>query len=221
MRLRKILILVEGQTEETFVRNVLAPHLQKHEIYDVRVTLLTTKRVKSGPSFKGGVTNFAQVEGDVRRLLGDSSATTVTTMFDYYGLPPGFPGLQTRPRGDPYQRVHHVESEFRKAIGDRRFEPFLTLHEFEAFVFADVSKCRAVFASESITAALTRVAQAFASPEEIDEGAATAPSKRIISIFPEYEKPLHGPLATLHVGLELLRERCRHFDGWVKKLETR
>ncbi len=149
MRPRKILILVEGQTEETFVREVLAPHLQARAIY-AHPTLLVTKRMKSGPRFKGGITSFARVEGDVRRLLADSSATIVTTMFDYYGLPHDFPGLDTRPRADPYRRVDHVELEFRNAIGDPRFDPFLMLHEFEAFVFADVAKCRAVFTSEPV-----------------------------------------------------------------------
>jgi hypothetical protein len=43
----KVLILVEGQTEETFVREILAPHLSSSGIYPI-AKLATTKRVKKG-----------------------------------------------------------------------------------------------------------------------------------------------------------------------------
>jgi hypothetical protein len=71
--MKKIIILVEGQTEETFVRDVLDPHLHAFEKVLVP-TLLVTKRVKSGPNFKGGVMSWVKVENDLRRLLRDKSA---------------------------------------------------------------------------------------------------------------------------------------------------
>ena len=57
------------------------------------------KTVKRGPNFKGGITSFGQVERDLRRLLGDTSAALVTTMFDLYGLPDDFP-VRYDPRND-------------------------------------------------------------------------------------------------------------------------
>jgi hypothetical protein len=53
--LTRALILVEGQTEEAFVRDVLTPHLAGFAVYPVPV-LLKTKRVKAGGAFRGGVT---------------------------------------------------------------------------------------------------------------------------------------------------------------------
>lgn len=89
---KRVLVLVEGQTEEHFVKRVLAPALLLRQI-DIRPTPLVTKRVKSGPSFKGGVTSFGKFDRDVRRLLGDRNAL-VTTMLDYNGLPGDFPGVE-------------------------------------------------------------------------------------------------------------------------------
>ena len=79
--MKKLLLLVEGQTEETFVRDVLSPHLSSFDVVVIPV-LLKTKRVKSGGHFRGGVSSTRQVLGDVRLLLRDSSATVVSTLID-------------------------------------------------------------------------------------------------------------------------------------------
>ncbi|HYM59599.1 MAG TPA: DUF4276 family protein, partial [Thermoanaerobaculia bacterium] len=133
---KRALILVEGQTEERFVKDVLAPAFWPRGLFFVP-TLLVTKRVKSGPNFKGGVTSFARFQNDTRRLLNSSGGALVTTLLDYYGLPSDFPGMKTRPNGTPQQRVSHVEQAIRQHFGSpHHFIPFLALHEFEAWLFA-------------------------------------------------------------------------------------
>ena len=77
--MKRVLVLVEGQTEETFVRDVLAPHLLDRNVALIP-KILVTKRVKSGGHFKGGVTSYDKVKGDVQRLLADTHAERVTTM---------------------------------------------------------------------------------------------------------------------------------------------
>ncbi len=59
-------------------------------------------------------------------------------------------------------------------------------------------------------------------PEEINESPHTAPSKRIIQHLPEYEgqKAQVGPLVAEEIGLHLLREKCPHFNEWIKQLEN-
>ena len=58
-------------------------------------------------------------------------------------------------------------------------------------------------------------------PEEINEGAATAPSKRIIRHLPVYEwnKVRVGAPAAAAIGLPILRQKCPHFGQWISKLE--
>ena len=135
----RVLILAEGQTEERFVKDVLNPHFWEIEI-DLIPTLATTKRVKSGPDFKGGITEYQKVENDLKRLLGDSDAAAVTTLIDYYNLPGDFPGMATRQPGNSAQRTAHVEMEWKSHIGDLRFQPYLMTHEFEALLFSKPSE---------------------------------------------------------------------------------
>lgn len=52
--MRQLLVLAEGQTEEVFVRDTLAVHLNSFGL-DPRAIVLTTKRLRWGKTFKGGV----------------------------------------------------------------------------------------------------------------------------------------------------------------------
>src|SRR5580658_7820372 len=107
---KRVLILVEGQTEERFVKDVLGPFFFERQLFFFP-TILVTKRVKDGPNFKGGVTNFAKFRNDAQRLLTSAGGALVTTMLDYYRLPLDFPGMNSRPtHGTPIQRVRHVEN---------------------------------------------------------------------------------------------------------------
>jgi len=89
--MKRVLVLVEGQTEERFVKGQLQPHLWPMGV-DPQPKIATTKRVKTGPDFKGGVITFSQAENDLRRLLNDSGASSVTTLLDFYGFPRDFNG---------------------------------------------------------------------------------------------------------------------------------
>lgn len=53
-----------------------------------------------------------------------------------------------------------------------------------------------------------------------DDAPMTAPSKRIVSLMPHYQKPLHGNLAALAVGIPAMRAACPHFSSWIERLET-
>ncbi len=211
-------VYVEGQTEETFVRDILATYLEELGIYPAPV-LSKTKREKSGRTFKGGLTSYAKVKRDICRLLGDSNTVAVTTMLDFYGLPDDFPGKSSLPSGSPYDRVRYLQNEFARDIGDRRFIPFLTLHEFEALLLVDPAEIEKAFPDTLPPGTLAQETKGFATPEEINEGHDTHPAARISRHIAKYQKPVHGPLIAKRIGLDRIRERCPHFDGWIKQLE--
>jgi hypothetical protein len=215
----KVLILVEGQTEETFVRDLLAPHLSAIGVYPI-AKLATTKRVKSGPDFKGGIVSYGKLRGDVIRLLGDTSAVLVTTMIDFYRLPQDSPGRMSMPPGSCHDKVVYVEQEIGKDINHRRFLPYLALHEFEAMLFVDPARIDGAFPEADKNDDLAAIKRQFKSPEEIDDDPATAPSRRIKDLFPGYRKPLYGPLIALEIGIEQIRKECSHFSSWLKRLEN-
>lgn len=221
--MKRALILVEGQTEERFVKDVLAPHLASLQLFIVP-TLLTTKVVKNGPNFRGGVSNFEKFESDLRRLLGGAgmgaSSALVTTMLDYYRLPDDFPGMTTRPAPvDIFARIRHVEAALANHFHDGRFVPFLALHEFEAWVFSCPNTLPAVMTEPSKQPQFAGVCKSVQTPEEINERPGHNPAARIASLFPTYRKPLHGPTATQRIGLQLIRNRCPHFNSWLIRVE--
>lgn len=216
---RKIGLVVEGQTEEAFVRDVLAPHLLPHGTY-VTPVILKTKRTVTG-HFRGGALNAQQILGDVRRLLADSSLALVSTLIDFYALPTDFPGYATLPAGGtPLQRVQHLEAAFGVAVSQPRFLPHLVLHEFEAWIFSEPNRCEWVFDTPAGTLApkLERIRDGVGGPENIDEGPQTHPSKRLLDLVPGYRKPLHGPTAVDATGLPAVAARCPHFAAWLAQL---
>lgn len=214
----RVHVLVEGQTEETFVRDVLTPHCAARGIY-LTTVLTTTKLVKSGPNFRGGITTYGKVHNHIRRLLQDSHVAAITTMIDYYGLPDDFPGMDDRPEGNCYARVEHVQAAWKAAVDDGRFLPFITLHEYEALLFSAPDAAAYYFPEADVVAQLTAIAQQVGSPEEINEGPTSHPSHRWQRIAPGYQKTLHGPLLAAEMGLAASRTACPHFDRWVTQIE--
>ena len=68
---------------------------------------------------------------------------------------------------------------------------------------------------------MEEIADGFDSPELIDDGPGTAPSKRIIDHLPRYEsdKSTVGVQAAKRIGLARIRRRCPHFDKWIDRLQ--
>ena len=168
--MRKVFVYVEGQTEETFVRDILAPYLSQKDLI-LWPVLAKTKRTSSGATFKGGITSYGRIRRDIIELLRDSSAIRVTTMIDYYALPDDFPGKNRLSGGTPAQRVAFLEDSFRQDIDHPRFLPFLVLHEFEALLFADPRQVIEVFRDVNLNGA-SQLAQEVQGlqPEEINDG---------------------------------------------------
>jgi hypothetical protein len=218
--MKRGLVLVEGQTEEQFVKHVLQPYLGSRTSLWLMPTILVTKVVKAGASFKGGIRSYAQAQRDIHKLLLDTNAAVITTLIDYYGLPTDFPGMATRPGGPPRQRVAHVQHALGTAINDARFVPFFMLHEFEALLFCDLGEPRAWVYEGADLAQLRAVRQAVTSPEDINDGYATAPSRRMLAASPGYQKTLHGPLAVMDIGIDHIRAQCPHFHAWLSRLEA-
>lgn len=217
--MNRVLVLVEGQTEEAVVEQVLRPYLEGHGIWLIP-TLLRTKRTKMGPDFKGGITSYSRASNDLSRLLMDRDAALVTTMIDLYALPKDFPGWKDVPPIGGRARATHLETAWKTAVGHPRFDPHLMLHETEALIFSDPMACDLVFPDPSHRRALSDVREVFTSPEDIDEGPDTAPSKRILGVDPTYQKVSFGPLAIEQIGLAKIRSECPHFDQWLRRIEA-
>jgi hypothetical protein len=217
---RRLHILAEGQTEEAIARNVIAPFFSSGESH-VTFSVCPTSRPAGGPAFKGGISTWAKLHPVLRNLLRDSSITVLTTLIDYYGFPKDGPGMPHRPQGSPRQRVEHVEQALSAAVGDSRFLPHLALHEIEAWVLADCARLGEFMGNNGPAEQLQRLVTQAGSPEEVNDGVDTAPSKRILKAYPRYLKTADGPRVIAAAGLPAIRTACPHADAWLARLETR
>jgi len=208
-------LLVEGQTEETFVRELLQPHYARIGLY------LTPIIVSTSPGHKGGVVSYAKVRPQIERLCKQDADAHVSTLFDLYALPTDFPGKSDPAwphHGSGRRKADFVESRLAQDIGQRNFIPNLMVHEYEALLFVQPERF-ADWADQDVVEALKAARQARA-PEDINDDPRTAPSKRILAAMPGYQKPFHGPLLACDIGLDAMRADCPHFDAWLKKLEA-
>ncbi|MEV0094695.1 DUF4276 family protein [Streptomyces sp. NPDC050738] len=211
-------VLCEGQTEENMVRDFLAPELFGAGIILVPTILLTGARA-GGPAGRGGVSKWAKIEKDLRlRLATTPHWAAVTTLLDYYGLPQDSPGMDDRPAGSARQRVEHVERRIAERIEHPRFLPYLVLHETETWVFAAAEQMGEWAEDAALAGELKRQADAAGGPEGVNDGADTAPSKRLLRAYPAYNKTQDGPVAVTDLGLVELRAACPHFDSWIGSL---
>jgi hypothetical protein len=144
--MKRLNILTEGQTEEKFARELLAPHLVNFGL-DVSVRLLITGKtrqyqvggMRQSKLHKGGLLNFAQVKQDLVRWRNQESGAFLTTMFDLYALPDDFPEFTQNSALEPVKRVQKLEQAFAKEVALQNFIPYIQLHEFEALLFVDVN----------------------------------------------------------------------------------
>ena len=88
-------------------------------------------------------------------------------------------------------------------------------------MFSDVTGFGALpKAPEGVVPSLREIRNRFATPEDIDDGRETAPSKRIRTVMPGYHKAGHGQIVAGHIGLPTIRAECPRFDAWVRRLEA-
>jgi hypothetical protein len=223
----RLLILVEGETEETFVNEVLAPHLLATHFDAVSAKLMGNARLRT---LRWGVRGWPGIRVEIARHLKSDKGILVGLMVDYYGMPAdpkkssAWPGRRKAASLASGKKGAHVESalvaDIQKDINDaRRFIPFVVMHEFEALLFSDCAKFASEIGRRELAAEFQKVRGEFESPEEINDSPLTHPSQRIFQLFPQYHKPLHGNLAALEIGLEPIRRECSRFRAWLECLE--
>lgn len=225
----RVLIHVEGQTEETFVNEVLQEHLCNHGYQSVSARLVGNARQRDR---RGGIRAWTAVKKDIINHLKEDNGCLATTMVDYYGLPqdgdkawPGRAEAGAQPFGHKAGTVENalhqsICNEIGGGFDPSRFVPYVMMHEFEALLFSDCSAFAVGIARVDLTRAFQQIRDDFANPEEINDSPITAPSKRVQQLMPNYEKPLHGNLAALRIGLGTIRTHCPHFRQWLERLEA-
>ena len=223
--MHRVLTVVEGFTERTIVEQTFAPYL------GARGVSLHAKIIGK-PGHKGGVRSFQAVLKEILALLKQERGSHVSTFFDFYGLPEDWPGVQqakgmeAREIAGTVERAIRSQAESRMDASDSpsRFVPYVQMHEVEALLFAETKVMASVFERPDLEQQLAGIVQECGECEEINDHAATAPSKRIERLFPSYRKGsgirAHAPIIVRRIGVDRLRQACPHFNEWMTTLEA-
>lgn len=225
----RLLVHVEGQTEESFVNEVLRDHLVNQGYESVDARIMGNARLRRR---RGGIRPWLSVKQDIIKHLRQDLGCFVTTMVDFYGMPQegqgAWPGRAAAGRLAVPQKASCVEKALRESIAAeigghfnaKRFTPFVVMHEFEGLLFSDCFAFGQAIGRPDLESDFTQIRGEFETPEDINDSPVTAPSKRIEGLLPGYDKPFLGTLAALEIGLARIRTECPHFDSWLTHLES-
>lgn len=218
----RILVVCEGQTEETFIREVIAPVLAYSEIF------LEARLISTSKTGKGGALSYERVKRFILNSLKEDKHTVITTFFDLYALNNGFPDfVDAQKQSDVYIKVTQLEHAFKEDIVKEnslfasRFLPYIQPYEFEALLFSDIEKLIEIETPWSKASKdLQAIRDSVPTPEHINDGYETKPSTRIGNCLrnPKYRKTLHGSLAIQAIGIDKLLAECQHFNEWYGRL---
>ncbi|MBN2590650.1 MAG: DUF4276 family protein [Sedimentisphaerales bacterium] len=216
--MNRVRVLVEGQTEQNFVRDILKPYFDTRGIFLHAVMFNRT----------GGIIGYTKAKKVILRSLKEDSGIICTTMVDFYGMPADWPGRsQSKDLTRYLEKAFTVEvslfndikESFDDSFNSKRFLPYVQMHEFEALLFSSPEKLAQSLGNESLTASFLEIRKKYQSPEEINDNHDSCPSRRITGIFQDFRKTMNGISAANHIGLEMMRQECPHFNEWIEKLE--
>ncbi len=214
-----VVVVCEGPTERDFVVQVLGPALAESNVF------VETRLIPTSPKAKGGALSPQRVLRFLRNTLRQRRDTYVTTFFDLYGLPPGFPGVAVSLR-DPLDHASAIEASLHEEVVNLarrrpdRFLPHIQPYEFEALLFSDTSHfAREQAEWEQPAEELAAARRGAASPEHINDGPDTHPSARLDRL-PGYRKVRDGTAVAERIGLDRIRRECAHFGEWLTRLES-
>lgn len=224
----RLLVHVEGETEEAFVNEVLAGHLYACGYEQVSARIVGNARQRDR---RGGIRGWNSVRKDIVRHLSEDPGCIATTMVDYYALPQSderaWPGRAQAGLLPFAEKAATMQTALRQDVSaamgvdfdPKRFVPYVVMHEFEGLLFSDCQAFADGIGNGQLAGKFQSIRDQFATPEEINDSPHTAPSKRVAALIPGYQKPLYGNLAALEIGLEKIRLACPHFHAWLTQLE--
>lgn len=215
--MKRLIIIGEGQTEQAFCKDILQPFFAAKSIYIQNPTIKKSK---------GGIVPWKEFKKEILNHLKSDSSVCVSLLIDYYGIKAKheFPKwVEAKTIVDKNERMDFLENAMLEEIEnkyEKRFIPYIQLHEFEGLLFCDIDVFNENFEKEEFLDYnyLNETIERYANPEMINDGKTTAPSKRLSRIILGYQKTVHGPLLAEEIGLKAMREKCPRFNNWIEKM---
>lgn len=214
--MKRLIIVCEGQTEQSFCKNVLSPYFLSKGI------------VVEAPTIKhshGGIVAWETLKRQLVEHLHEGDVV-VTMLVDFYQIKESyqFPGWEeAKAIGVPSDKMTALFQSMKEDMNEdlrKRFVPYIQLHEFEGLLFSDITAFKAMFTPtecdfQSIQAAINE----FESPEDINNKPETAPSSRLKKAIAGYDKVVYGSLLAEEMTLSTIRGKCPLFNSWIERIE--
>lgn len=219
----EVFVIAEGQTEEQFIKRVVAPSLRDLQVY-VKPVLLNTSA-----DARGGAVSIDRFMFNVRNLLRSQPHAVLSCFLDFYKLDTNFPEFTTaKSLPELTMQITCLNEALQTLVTSRvgvpleRFIAHIQPHEFEGLLFADPVALATVEPGwAGRTAELAYIRGQVPTPEHINDGYETKPSRRLEKLLkPSYKKTRHGPLAAEKIGLTIMEKECPHFRGWMDRLRA-
>jgi len=210
--MKRLIIIVEGQTEEEFVNQVLAPYFRTKGIFSVVPIKIATSNTS-----KGGFVNYQHLKNDVHKRIRETDVI-ISTFVDYFRIPTSIPGYSIcQSKSNVDERITCLERAIATDINLPNFIPYIQKHEFEALLFSSSVGFENLYDGDVVSETTSVIAE-YQNPEVINSRPEFSPSKRLISIMGSYEKVFEGNMIALEVGINTMLEKCPRFKNWVEKL---
>jgi hypothetical protein len=214
----EVMVLVEGQTELTFIKKLFSPYIANLTGNKIFLTPMQ-------PGKQGGDVRFERYKKDIGIHLKQRNNTYITLMLDYYGIK-DWPGLEkSKQQTTPSQKAEIINIETAKEVQklfseenrECRFVSYVSMHEIEALYFSDPASIAQIMNIEQ--AKVESILSKYSGPEAINDSFETAPSKRLENLSQSFVKTTTGIAIAEAVNIPRMREHCPLFDEWVKKIK--
>jgi hypothetical protein len=209
---KTLYIIVEGNTEEEFIKNFLTP-MSNHNWFIQPIKITTNRNIGK----RGGFTTYSQLKDDVLLLLKSKQEKFVTTFVDFFRIPSDVPSYQDCLKLNIENQVDCLENAIKTDINHDFFLPYIQKFEFEALLFSS-NKGFESYYGKKVSKQTARIINNYPNPEDINDNPNTSPSNRLKQIVPEYDKVNAGNVLALEIGLEKILEKCPRFNNWVEKI---
>ncbi len=212
--MKRLIIIVEGQTEEEFVNISLRNYFKEKGLYSISAIKIQTSK-----GYKGGFLKYAHLKKDLQKILREPNVV-VSTFLDFFRIPvsvPNYHEMDNYPSID--NKIDILLTGMSDDINNAYFIPYIQKHEFEALLFSSNEGFEEMYDNPRVFEATRAIIEQYDNPEDINNRPNTAPSKRLINIFAEngekYDKVVEGNLIAETIGIDVIIEKCPRFKNWL------
>ena len=106
--MKRLIIIVEGDTEEEFVNSILRPYFYSKGFYQIDCF-----KIKHS---KGGMSKYRHLKKDILNIIYENNVV-VSTLIDFYALPTDFPKFEdSKQIQNKSDRITFLENAIKKEV---------------------------------------------------------------------------------------------------------